>query len=114
MAVDTAGSGTHLALQPRDKVRAILIRYQDRILYATDDGLLQGEDAVARAAGWEADLKRDWRFFATAWPVEFIGRAIPGLRLSAVVFQKLYRENAMKWVPGVVPAASNSNSAGGY
>ena len=111
LAVDTAARVTHLALQPRDKVRDFLIRYQDRILYATDDGLLPGEDAVAHAKRWEADLERDWRFFATTEPVEFMGRSVIGLGVPSPVLRKLYRENAMKWVPGISPGASDPSRA---
>ena len=113
LAVDTAARVTHLALQPRDKVRNFLIRYQDRILYATDDGLLPGENVEARVKRWQADLERDWRFFATTEPVEFMGRSVTGLGLPAPVLRKLYRENALKWVPGISPGASNSTGASG-
>ncbi|HTF72291.1 MAG TPA: amidohydrolase family protein, partial [Edaphobacter sp.] len=39
-AVDTAARVPHLTIQPRDKVRAFLIKYQDRVLYGTDIGVL--------------------------------------------------------------------------
>ena len=35
-AVDLAARLVHLQIQPREKVRAFLIKYQDRMLYATD------------------------------------------------------------------------------
>jgi len=106
LVVDTAARVTHLALQPRDKVRAFLIRYQERVLYATDDVLMPGEDAAARVKRYEADLERDWKFFATSEPVEFMGRTFTGLGLPAPVLRKLYRENALKWVPGIASGAS--------
>jgi predicted TIM-barrel fold metal-dependent hydrolase len=102
-AVDTAARVTHLAIQPREKVRAFLLRYQDRILYGTDDGLMPGDDAAARVKHWEADLQRDWKYFATAEQVEYMGRTVTGLELPAPVLRKLYHENAAKWVPGAVP-----------
>jgi predicted TIM-barrel fold metal-dependent hydrolase len=103
-AVDTAARVTHLALQPHDKVRAFLIKYQDRVLYGTDDGLLPGDDAAAKAKHWESDLQRDWKYFATAETVEYMGRPIKGLALPEPVLRKIYHENAVKWVPGIVPA----------
>jgi predicted TIM-barrel fold metal-dependent hydrolase len=100
-AVDTAARVTHLALQPREKVRAFLLKYQDRILYATDDGLIPGQNAAARVKQWEADLERDWKYFATTEKIEFMGRTVTGLGLPESVLRKLYRENALKWVPGI-------------
>jgi len=97
--VDTAARVTHLALQPREKVRAFLLAYQDRVLYATDDVLMPFDDAADRVKHWEADLQRDWKYFATTEPVEYMGRTVKGLGLPAPVLRKLYRENVMKWVP---------------
>ena len=98
-AVDTAARVTHLALQPREKVRAFLMKYQDRVLYGTDDVLMPGDDAAGRVKRWQADLERDWRYFATTEPVEYMGRAVTGLGLPAPVLRKIYRENTLKWVP---------------
>jgi predicted TIM-barrel fold metal-dependent hydrolase len=99
--VDTAARVTHLALQPREKVRAFALKYQDRILYATDDGALPGDDVAARARHWEADIERDWKFFATDETVDFMGRGVRGLALPESVLRKIFRENAEKWVPGI-------------
>lgn len=99
--VDTAARVTHLAFQDREKVRAFVIKYQDRILYATDQVILPGDDVTARLKRWEADLGRDWKYFATAEQVEYMGRSIQGLALPAPVLRKLYHENAVKWVPGI-------------
>jgi predicted TIM-barrel fold metal-dependent hydrolase len=100
-AVDTAGRVTHLALQPREKVRAFMIRYQDRLLYATDLGINPGQDPAEGIRGLEADWARDWRFFATADEVEYQGRKVRGLELPAEVLRRFYRDNALRWVPGL-------------
>jgi predicted TIM-barrel fold metal-dependent hydrolase len=102
-AVDTAARVTHLALQDREKVRAFVIRYQDRILYATDHVILPGDDVAASLARWDAALERDWNYFATAGQVEYMGRSVQGLALPPAVLRKLYHGNAVKWVPGIVP-----------
>jgi len=102
-AVDTAARVLHLALQPREKVRAFLLKHQDRVLYATDDVILPGEDVTARLKRWESDLERDWRYFATEETVEFQGRNVKGLALPQAVLRKLYRDNALNWVPGMLP-----------
>jgi hypothetical protein len=100
-AVDTAARVPYLMLQPREKVRAFLIKYQDRVLYATDLDMMpwdKPEDAVKR---WEAEYARDWKFFATDAPVVYQGHSIRGLALPQPVLRKLFRENALKWVPGM-------------
>jgi len=101
LAVDTAARVTHLALQPREKVRAFLIKYQDRVLYATDDGWIPGDNVPERVKQWERDLQRDWKYFATTDDVEYMGRGIKGLGLPEPVLRKLYRGNAIRWVPGI-------------
>ncbi len=100
-AVDTAARVTHLALQSREKVRAFLIRYQDRILYATDDGAIAGDNVPARVKQWQADIERDWRYFATNETVEYMGRGVRGLALPEPVLRKIFHDNAVKWVPGI-------------
>jgi predicted TIM-barrel fold metal-dependent hydrolase len=102
-AVDTAARVTHLALQNREKVRAFVIKYQDRILYATDHVILPDDDVAASLKSWETELDRDWKYFATAEQVEYMGRPVHGLALPEPVLRKLYHENAVKWVPGIVP-----------
>jgi predicted TIM-barrel fold metal-dependent hydrolase len=100
--VDTAARVTHLAIQPRDKVRAFLIKYQDRVLYATDAGVLaHHQDPAARVKDWEATLLRDWKFFATADQVEYMHRPVRGLALPEDVVRKIFHANAEKWVPGI-------------
>ena len=101
-AVDTAARVTHLALQPHDKVRAFMIKYQDRILYATDDGAQAGENVQARVNAWQADLERHYKYFATNEKVKFMGKDVQGLGLPEPVVRKIFRTNAEKWVPGIV------------
>ena len=99
--VDTAARVTHLALQPHDKVRAFMLKYQDRVLYATDDGTLPGDNLTARLNNWQADIERHYKYFATGEQVEFMGRKVRGLELPPAVLRKLFRTNAEKWVPGI-------------
>ena len=104
-AVDTAARVVHLMRQPREKVRAFLIRYQDRVLYGTDIGIIPGEDAAKVARKLEERYARDWAYFATAQEVEDEGHAVTGLALPPPVLRKLFRENAVRWVPGILTAA---------
>ena len=100
--VDTAARVEHLMLQPREKVRNFLIKYQDRVLYATDRELRPWDDAKEMLQQWESDYNRDWKYFATNETQELRGQRIVGLALPETVLRKLYRENALRWVPGIL------------
>jgi predicted TIM-barrel fold metal-dependent hydrolase len=102
-AVDTAARIVHMMAQPREKVRAFLVKYQDRVLYGTDVVHMPGQDAAAAARHFEAEYARDWAYFATAGPVEVDGRKVEGLALPEPVLRRLFRENALHWVPGLKP-----------
>jgi predicted TIM-barrel fold metal-dependent hydrolase len=104
-AVDTAARVVHLMRQPREKVRAFLMRHADRVLYGTDLGMMPDEDEAKVARKLEERYARDWAFFATAQTIEDEGRTIRGLALPEPVLRKLFRENAMRWVPGLVTSA---------
>ena len=99
-AVDTAARVRYLARGDRDRARAFLIRYQDRILYATDFSLRD----VTPEAGAEALLdrhERDWAFFSGGEKMDYEGRPTRGLALPDAVLRKLFRENARRWLPGI-------------
>ena len=49
-AVDTAARIEYLMMQPRDKVRAFLIKYQDRVLYGTDLVVMPKDDTEKAVA----------------------------------------------------------------
>ncbi len=97
-AVDTAARVAYFALQPRDKVRAFLLKYQDRVLYGTDleYGRKKDSDSLQE---WESTYLRDWKFFSTIEMVEFQGRKVQGLQLPDAVLRKLYHDNAIHWIP---------------
>lgn len=103
-AVDTAARVPYLMLQPRDKVRAFLIKYQDRILYGTDLELLPGEDAPQKLKWWRESYARDWRFFATDDELNYNGHQVRGLALPAPVLRKIFHDNALRWIPGMLSA----------
>jgi len=100
-AVDTAARVPDLMLQPREKVRAFLIRYQDRVLYATDLVFMPWETAEEAVKHWESEYARDWKYFATDETLEYNGRKIRGLALPEPVLKKLFQDNALEWVPGL-------------
>jgi len=97
--VDLAARLVHLEYQAasdRQKVRRFLIRYQDRVLYGSDDSY-GPDDADAHAvaevhSGWV----EDWRFLATSAHMHSgdFDAAFRGLRLPRTVVDKIYRRNA--------------------
>ena len=100
-AVDTAARVPYFMLQPRDKVRAFLIKYQDRILYATDQVVMPTDNANEKIKEWTDTFARDWKFFATNQKVEYMGRSYQGIELPAPVLNKIFRLNALHWFPGI-------------
>lgn len=101
-AVDTAARVPYFILQPREQVRAFLIKYQDRILYATDLVVMPQDNTEKALQEWTSTYERDWKFFATDQTVEYKGHNARGLRLPESVLRKLYRDNAIRWIPGIV------------
>ena len=102
--MDTAARVVHLMQQPREKVRAFLLRYPDRVLYGTDLAFLPGQDPVETARRFEREYARDWAYFATGETLEVDGWKVEGLALPAPVLRQVFRENALRWVPGLAAA----------
>ncbi len=100
-AVDTAARMEYLMMAPPEKVRAFLIRYQDRVLYGTDLDLLATADVQESLKEWQSTYARDWRFLATDETFESGGIKVHGLKLPEPVLQKIYRTNAIHWIPGL-------------
>ncbi|MCI0421463.1 MAG: amidohydrolase [Acidobacteria bacterium] len=103
-AVDTAARVPDLMLQPTERVRAFFIKYQDRVLYGTDLSLMPSQKPEEAVKEWEVIYARDWKFFATNETVEYEDRKIQGLALPEPVLRKFYRENAIRWLPGIESA----------
>jgi predicted TIM-barrel fold metal-dependent hydrolase len=97
--VDLAARLVHLEHQAAAhpaKVRQFLIRYQDRILYGSDDAY-GPEDSDPKAVaevhdGWAAD----WRFLATSAVQHSpdFAHSFAGMHLTREVIDKIYRRNA--------------------
>jgi hypothetical protein len=101
-AVDTAARIPYLMLQPREKVIAFLTKYPDRVLYATDLIWMPNSQTEETLRRWESEYERDWKFFATNEMVEVNGRQYRGLALPEPILRKLYRDNAVHWVPRIL------------
>jgi predicted TIM-barrel fold metal-dependent hydrolase len=108
MTVDMAARICHLEKQAQDdwqKVYDFFIKYQDRVIYGTDQG--DWEKAEADPAKLKASTHevwaRDWKFLtsdSTMTSPEVDGK-FKALRLPRDVVEKIYYKNAIKWFPGV-------------
>jgi Amidohydrolase len=100
-AIDTAARMEYLMLMPPEKVRAFLIKYQDRVLYGTDLDLLPEVTFPDALKAWQSTYTRDWKFMATGETLNVQGKQVHGLNLPQPVLQKIFRNNAMRWIPGL-------------
>jgi len=100
-AVDMAARMEYLMMAPPEKVRAFLIKYQDRVLYGTDLDLLASADAQESVKEWESTYARDWKFLATDETFQSEGRTVHGLKLPQPVLKKIFHDNAIHWIPGL-------------
>jgi predicted TIM-barrel fold metal-dependent hydrolase len=121
MAVDMAERISHLqyqALTQRQKVRDFFIKYQDRLIYATDlrssaQDIVNDkktEPAALQKHAHEVWL-RHWRFFTTddRMRVPKVDGEFLGLKLPREVIDKIYRKNAEKWLPGIKKLKADSD-----
>ncbi len=102
MAADVAARIPHLQFQSkanREKVRSFLIKYQDRILYATDGGISTSSDPENAKASMHKTWMDDWKYFVTdeMMTVDEVDGEFQGLKLPRQVVDKLYRQNALRW-----------------
>jgi predicted TIM-barrel fold metal-dependent hydrolase len=100
-AVDTAARMEYLMLTPPEKVRAFLTKYQDRVLYGTDLDLTADANVTETLHDWKSTYARDWRYLATDETFDLNGEKVQGLKLPQPVLRKIYRTNALHWIPGV-------------
>jgi predicted TIM-barrel fold metal-dependent hydrolase len=100
LAVDTAARVRRLVFQPNDKVRAFILKYQDRILYGTDLHVFPVKPGESTPASWEKQYALDWRYFATGDTFDYQGHKTQGLQLPREVLKKIYHDNAVRWIPG--------------
>jgi predicted TIM-barrel fold metal-dependent hydrolase len=106
MAVDMAERICHLeyqSIKERQKVRDFMIKYQDRLIYATDDWVGPDSDPVELKKDIQETRLSDWKYFVTddEMSVPYFKEKIQGLKLPKEVVDKIYRKNAEKWFPGI-------------
>jgi predicted TIM-barrel fold metal-dependent hydrolase len=103
--VDMAARLVHLEYQASKdpkKVRRFLIRYQDRVLYGSDDAYGPGDEKDQAVAEIHAGWVEDWRFLVTPKRMHSpdFPAAFNGLHLPREVVDKIYRGNAQSMFPG--------------
>ena len=104
-AVDTAARMEYLMIQPHEKVRNFLIKYQDRVVYGTDLEFLAKESTPEALKDWQDTYALDWKFLATDQMLPLRGREIQGLNLPEPVLRRIYHDNAVRWIPGIADSA---------
>jgi predicted TIM-barrel fold metal-dependent hydrolase len=101
-AVDMAARMPYVVAQPHDAVIAFITKYQDRLVYATDNEGPADSNPDQLAQNLESKYALDWRFLATDDTIEYRGHTVKGLALSPTILHKLYHDNAVTWFPGVL------------
>lgn len=103
--VDLAARLVHLeyqAVQNPGKVRQFLVKYQDRILYGSDDAYGPKDNGTRAIADVHRGWLQDWRFLTGEDRMrssDFDG-TFTGLHLPRTVVDKIYRINAERQFPG--------------
>jgi predicted TIM-barrel fold metal-dependent hydrolase len=120
--VDVAARLVHLEYQAAhdpERVRAFLVRYQDRILYGSDDAWGPADTDTRALAEVRRDWLADWAFLTGSGTQHSGDFAAPftGLHLPRSVIDKIYRGNAEALFPGawdVKPPVPPGAAAGGH
>jgi predicted TIM-barrel fold metal-dependent hydrolase len=103
MAVDMAARIVHFQVQARDnwqKVHDFIVRYSDRLLYATDLMSRKQSNPREDMISFHETWMNDWKFFTSDEVMtsnQFDG-SFKGLHLTKDVIDKIYRTNAQKWL----------------
>jgi predicted TIM-barrel fold metal-dependent hydrolase len=84
-------------LRDRQKTRDFFIKYQDRLLYATDTSIGESMDSADLQKKIHTGWKNDWRFYTTDDKMT-LGNfgEFRGLKLPREVIDKIYLKNALR------------------
>jgi predicted TIM-barrel fold metal-dependent hydrolase len=100
-AVDLTARMPYVMRLPRAQAIAFFTKYQDRIIYGTDDTFYPEDNLEKFLRGAESTYARDWRFLATDAKVSFRGTEAQGLGLPDGILRKIYHGNAVHWYAGM-------------
>jgi hypothetical protein len=106
IAVDMAARIPHLQVQSVknwQKVHEFMIKYQDRLIYATDHGVEPTSNFAEVNKSVHVVRVSDWKFFTSdeEMTVPDFKEKFKGLHLPKEVINKIYKTNAKKWFPGI-------------
>jgi predicted TIM-barrel fold metal-dependent hydrolase len=96
-AVDLTGRIIYFMKLPRDQAIAFLTKYQDRLIYGTDDTFYPGANMARAVSGYENGYARDWRVLSSDAPYSIRGVNGRGLALPRPILRKIYHDNAVRW-----------------
>ncbi len=105
MAVDMAARISHLQHQAKtnwQEVHDFCMKYQDRLLYATDIAASDTDDPSAIKKHAHDVWLNDWKFFTTDETMKDpeVEGEFKGLKLPREVIDKIYHKNFNTWIPG--------------
>jgi predicted TIM-barrel fold metal-dependent hydrolase len=101
--VEVSARTRDLTRQPAAKVRAFFVKYQDRIMYGTDqswrpyrtpDVKPTDADRAKFAEDLEAQFRRDCAYYAGTGAIKYGSDTVEGLALPQAVLEKFYSRNA--------------------
>lgn len=102
MAVDLARMSDlyHHAMRDWDATRNFFVKYQDRLLYATDVQVRETDNPEEMNQRTHEARMHYWKFFTTdeAFTLPDGGGSYKGLKLPREVVDKIYRKNAEQWL----------------
>jgi hypothetical protein len=92
------GDLQYQTVKNRESVRSFFIKYQDRILYATDTMWQRDADPVECRKDIHGKWVNDWRYLCTESPCRVVDldEPVPGLHLPRTVIDKIYRVNTQR------------------
>ncbi|MGC1784420.1 MAG: amidohydrolase family protein [Acidobacteriaceae bacterium] len=99
-AVDMAARIAFFEMQPRGKMIAFITKYQDRLIYGTDNEFYPSSSITVQ--DWEDTYAKDWRYLATNDTILYRKQKVQGLDLPPSILRKLYHDNAVKWFPDIL------------
>jgi len=83
-------------LKNRQKTRAFFIKYQDRLIYATDTAINTSKDPAKMKKNIHDRWLREWKFYVTDEKINLKGHGeLKGLKLPREVINKIYLTNAL-------------------
>lgn len=103
LAVDLAARVCHLQVQDKEKVKEFILKYQDRLLYATDIVVNEESDMDDIIEELGAQWESDWAYFSNTEEMNSpkLYNSFEGLGLDEDVLRKIYSTNALDWYPGL-------------